>query len=78
MTTATKILFDELIEQGHHERTEDVIFWALEYYAENHGDSNGTMISNAIVQRIKDAEKAEQEGKDYVLQNPGIINSITE
>jgi hypothetical protein len=54
------------------------MFWALEYYAKNHPESNGAMISNAIVQRIKDAEKAEQEGKDYVLQNPGIINSMTE
>ena len=52
-----KMLLQELNECIHHEKIEDVIFWALEFYAENKKENTtGKEIAFAIVQRIKDEE----------------------
>lgn len=53
-----EIILDELNEQMHPERVEDVIFWALESYAKSKTeyDTWGKCIAYAIVQRIKEAE----------------------
>ena len=57
MTTAKRIIIDELNEQSHPERVEDVIFWALEYYVQNRRKGTwGETIAYAIVERIKEAE----------------------
>lgn len=64
MTISKKILLDELEEQGHVERVEDVIFWALEFYAENkQGQSMGRAVAYAIKERILE-EEAEQSSKN--------------
>lgn len=58
---AKEIIFEELEENTHPEKVEDVIFWALEYYANNFPEPTfGKVIASAIVGRIKDAE-AESE-----------------
>ncbi|QQV91456.1 hypothetical protein M1M25_gp025 [Tenacibaculum phage Gundel_1] len=72
MSISKNILLDELIEQPHHEKVEDVIFWALEMYAENNKGTNGAMVAYAITQRIEDDEK---EGKSK-LMNPELIKSL--
>lgn len=57
MTPARKILLDELKEQTHPERVEDVIFWALTRYVDT--EPRGTMgraIAYAIKERILEAE----------------------
>lgn len=55
---AKMILLDELKEQMHPEKVEDVIFWALEYYAENKPESTlGRVIAYTIKERILDEEK---------------------
>ena len=51
------ILMQELQENTHIERVEDVIFWALEAYSKKEEPSNGSMVAYAIAQRIKDAEE---------------------
>ena len=58
MITAKKILLDELNEQAHPERVEDVIFWALEHYAKSEPKGTwGRIIAYAIKERILEAEK---------------------
>ena len=58
MTTAKKILLDELNEQAHPERVEDVIFWALEHYSKSEPKGTwGRVIAYAIKERILEAEK---------------------
>ncbi len=58
MTTAKMILLDELNEQAHPERVEDVIFWALEHYAKSEPKGTwGRIIAYAIKERILEAEK---------------------
>jgi len=53
MTTCKKILLDELDEQSHPERVEDVIFWALEHYANSEPKGTwGRTIAYAIKERI--------------------------
>lgn len=64
MTIAKQILLEELEEQVHMEPVENVIFWALEHYANS--EPKGTWcrrVAYAIMQRIKDAEakQAKQE-----------------
>jgi len=60
MSKAKEILLDELTEQGHPEKVEDVIFWALEAYAKSEPKGTwGRTIAYAIKQRIIDAEKSE-------------------
>ncbi len=54
---AKQIILDELQEQSHPELVEDVIFWALEYYAKNKSESTfGKAIAYSIVERIKQKE----------------------
>jgi hypothetical protein len=57
MSISKEILLNELDEQGHPEKVEDVIFWALEYYAksEPHG-TWGRTIAYAIKERILEEE----------------------
>ena len=55
--TAKEVLIDELDEQGHPEKVEDVIFWALEYYALHHKDTMGGVVAYSIKERILDEEK---------------------
>ena len=51
--TAKDVLLEELYEQGHPEAVEDVIFWALEYYAMSRPSSRwGVIIANTIKDRI--------------------------
>lgn len=58
MSLAKEIILNELEEQMHPEKVEDVIFWALEYYCENRKEGSwGEAIAYAIKQRILDAEK---------------------
>lgn len=73
MSISKNIILDELIEQPHHEKVEDVIFWALEAYYKSEGKStDGKMIAYAIVQRIKvDEGKGKSE-----LMNPELIESL--
>lgn len=57
MSIAKKVIIEELDEQTHPEKVEDVIFWALEYYADNKsGNTFGRVIASSIVQNIKDRE----------------------
>ena len=54
---AKQIILEELEENTHPEKIEDVIFWALEYYAKNFPEPTfGKVIASTIVGRIKDAE----------------------
>jgi len=58
MSKAKEIILDELDEQMHPEKVEDVIFWALEYYYKNRKRGTwGEVIASCIVQRIKEAER---------------------
>jgi hypothetical protein len=58
MSKAKEILLDELNEQGHPEKVEDVIFWALEYYAKSEPKGTwGRTIAYSIKERILEAEK---------------------
>ena len=66
------ILLDELIENNHMEKVEDVIFWALAHYKKVKPDFKGGVIASAIIERIKEAEL---KGKAE-LQNPEIIESL--
>ncbi len=62
MTTAKKILLDELNEQGHPEQVENVIFWALEHYANSEPKGTwGRTIAYAIKERILEAEKIDAD-----------------
>ncbi len=64
MSIAKKILLEELTENTHPEKVEDVIFWALEYYCENRKQGTmGEMVAYAIKQRILDAENEGKETK---------------
>jgi hypothetical protein len=55
--TAKEILIEELNEDMHPEKVEDVIFWALEYYVKHRRNGTwGETIAYAIVERIKEAE----------------------
>lgn len=58
MNKAKEILLDELNEQGHPEKVEDVIFWALSHYAATKpAGTFGRMIAYTIKERILEAEK---------------------
>ena len=65
MKTAVKVLIDELLEQGHVEEVENVIFWALQDYAEKNKGFNSGAVAYAISQRMIESEKEE---------NPAIMN----
>lgn len=60
-TVAKDILLDELNEQGHPVMVEDVIFWALEHYAEAKKGTWGCTVAYAIVERIKREEKETED-----------------
>lgn len=66
MKTNTKILIDELIEQSHIQDVDDVIFWALQDYADkNKGMQSGT-VAYAIAQRmIDDAECNDNDFQNF-------------
>ena len=57
MNKAKEIILDELDEQMHPERVEDVIFWALEHYVNRKEGTWGECVAYWIVQRIKEAER---------------------
>ena len=58
MSKSKEILLEELNEQGHPEKVEDVIFWALEEYAKSEPKGTwGRTIAYAIKERILEAEK---------------------
>ena len=57
-TIAKRVIIEELERQWHPERVEDVIFWALEYYAW------GRIISYAIKDRILREEEEEKMKKE--------------
>ena len=53
-----EIILDELEEQGHPEKVEDVIFWALEHYANSEPKGTwGRTIAYAIKERILNCDK---------------------
>ena len=60
---AKDIILDELNENIHPEKVEDVIFWALEYYAKTQDNTMGRLVAASIVSRIKEAEQ------DYLKTN---------
>ncbi|MFD0701761.1 hypothetical protein [Myroides pelagicus] len=55
-TVAKDIIIDELNEQGHPVMVEDVIVWALEFYADMKPGYGGAMVASYIVGRIKEEE----------------------
>ncbi len=67
---ARQIILDELIENSHAEKVEDVIFWALEEYSKK--QTTGGVIAFAIKSRIEDSEKQ----KNPVIQNIEKVNLI--
>lgn len=50
---AKKIIIEELKENVHVEKVEDVIYWALKHYAETQKDTFGGMIAYSIIKRIE-------------------------
>lgn len=68
---ARQIILDELIENSHVEKVEDVIFWALEKYYKDK-NTNGSLVAYAILQRIKDAEN----GIDKMIINPETVKEV--
>tara|TARA_R110002020_G_scaffold318905_7_gene534550 strand:- start:7626 stop:7844 length:219 start_codon:yes stop_codon:yes gene_type:complete len=72
MTTTTKILIDELIEQGHPEQVENVIYHALKDYAENNKQTWSGAIAFSIKSRLEDAEERP------ALMNADVIEKIFE
>lgn len=70
MTIAKKILLEELEEQAHPERVEDVIFWALEYYHKNRKKGAwGETIAFALTENIKYAEGSAEPHRKADDQN---------
>jgi len=62
---AKRVLLDELEENFHPEKVEDVIFWALKYYAENYPDQTfGKVIASSIVSRIEEEEQNYQQSQN--------------
>lgn len=75
MRTAKRIILDELNEQAHPERVEDVIFWALEYYCKHRKKKTwGELIAYAIKERIIEAEKLDREKEKYSILPKQDIN----
>lgn len=56
MNVAKKILIEELNENTHPERVEDVIFWALKEYSEKHQKTWGRVIAYTIIDKIEEKE----------------------
>lgn len=61
VNSSKDFLLEELKEQGHSERVEDVIFWALEAHCKSDTIKNETakMVATSIVERIVDAQSIE-------------------
>lgn len=60
ISKSKEILLKELEEQTHPERVEDVIFWALDFYANSEPKGTwGRTIAFAIKERILEEEKQE-------------------
>ena len=59
MNKAKEIILEELKEQIHPERVEDVIFWVLEYYSNKKENTWGKIIAKYIVDRIKNSTEEE-------------------
>lgn len=58
MTISKKVLIEELEEQIHPEKVEDVIFWALEFYAKQiTGNALVKSIAYSICENIKAQEQ---------------------
>ena len=68
---AKQIILDELIENSHVEKVEDVIFWALQKYYKDK-NTNGSLVAYSIVQRIKEAEN----GTDKMIINPETVKEV--
>lgn len=71
MSIAKKVILDELIENSHFEKVENVIYWALEHYAESK-KTKGSLIAYSIKERIFEAERS----GDAELQNPELIEEL--
>ena len=64
MSKSKEILLEELKEQTHPEKVEDVIFWALEEYAKSEPKGTwGRTIAYAIKERILEAERGALENE---------------
>lgn len=61
---AKKIIIEELRENHHPVNVEDVIFWALEHYANSQPENTwGRIVANDIKERILEAEKNYEENE---------------
>ena len=61
MSTSKRVLLEQLDENLHTERVEDVIVWALAYYSGNISGTQGSAVAYNLVQTIKLAEAEERE-----------------
>lgn len=53
---AKQVLVQELKDNTHPERVEDVIFWALEHYSKRGKGTLGEVVASCLVDRIKEEE----------------------
>ena len=66
MNKSKEILLEELKEQTHPEKVEDVIFWALEHYVKSKPKFTwGRAIAYAIKERILEAENNDKNKKKW-------------
>lgn len=80
MTTAKQTILTLLHEQGHPEKVENVIVWALDHYAKKGDNTMGEIIAYAMVKSIRKAEK-EAKGiiileKDTTTMNPLFADTV--
>lgn len=61
---ALGVIVDELQEQAHPERVEDVIYWALKEYSEREDGTWGKIIASSIIGRIDEETKEYQESNN--------------
>ena len=62
MSISKQVIIKELEEQVHPEKVEDVIFWALEFYAHNKKENTlGRVVASSIVDNIKTEENRIRE-----------------
>lgn len=54
MSKAKEVILEELEEQMHPERVEDVIFCALDEYSKRNKGKWGATIAHSIIDRIKE------------------------
>lgn len=75
---AKKIILEELKEQAHPEKVENVIFWALEHYANSEATPTiGTTIAYCIKQRILEEEAEFDKSKMHKAVTSFKINKST-